>query len=406
MAADVVVIGAGISGLTCAGRLAGAGLDVIVYEGRDRVGGRIRTFHPADGGRPAELGAQVVHGTRNPVHEIVGEENTQIVSRDVTAGAIVGGVRRDMSVLARGQNAPWALQRQLNVAPGLDDAGVDKWLMARGLTDAEEAAAREWFRQHWAADPDLLSTRAVAAAHRGDDAFDDAEYTVRGGFEQLPRLLARDLEVRTGCPVSSVRWRRGGIKAVTGEEVAAGSAVVVTVPCAVVSAGGLVIEDLPPGKAAAAAALRPGDGYCAVVTFSRPAPDTATVFDADGARGFVSSQAGRPEVLVVAKAGAAATVRHAQDLAAFLRPALPWTAGARVVESTVADWGGDRYSLGAFTHAGFGAAQAAAVWARPVADTLFFAGEATVAGTRLPWVQGAMASGIRAAGQILEVARK
>ena len=175
-----------------------------------------------------------------------------------------------MSVLGRGQNAPWALQRQLNVAPGLDDAGVDKWLMARGLTGAEEAAAREWFRQHWAADPDMLSTRAVAAAHHGDDAFDDAEYTVRGGFDQLPRLLARDLEVRTGCPVSSVRWRPGGIKAVTGEGVAAGSAVVITVPCAVVSVGGLVIEDLPPGKAAAAAALRPGDGYCAVVTFSRP----------------------------------------------------------------------------------------------------------------------------------------
>ena len=32
MAADVVVIGAGISGLTCAGRLAGAGLDVYAKE--------------------------------------------------------------------------------------------------------------------------------------------------------------------------------------------------------------------------------------------------------------------------------------------------------------------------------------------------------------------------------------
>jgi monoamine oxidase len=406
MAADVIVVGAGISGLACAGRLADAGLGVVVYEGRDRIGGRIRTFHPADGGRAAELGAQVVHGTRNPVREIVGDENTEIVSRDVTARATVGGVNREMSVLARGRNAPWALQRQLNVAPGPDDASVDKWLMARGLTAAEQAAAGEWFRQHWAADPDTLSSHGVAAAHHGDDTFDDAEYTIRGGFGELPRLLARDLEVRTGCPVSSVRWRRGQIKAVTGEGVAAGSALVITVPCAVVSAGGLIIEDLPPGKTAAAAALRPGDGYCAVVTFSRPAPETAIVFDADGARGFVSSQAGRPEVLIVAKAGAAARVRHAQDLAAFLAPALPWIAGARVVESAVADWGADRYSLGAFTHAGFGAGQAARVWARPVADTLFFAGEATVTGTRLPWVQGAIASGIRAAGQVLEAARQ
>jgi monoamine oxidase len=405
MTADVIVIGAGISGLACAGRLADGGLDVVVYEGRDRIGGRIRTFHPADGGPPAELGAQVVHGARNPVREIVGAAETELVSRGVAARAIVGGVCRDLGVLARGPNAPWALQGQLNVAPGPDDVGVDKWLLARGLTDAEEAAAREWFRQHWAADPDRLSTHSVAAAQRGDDV-GDGEYAIHGGFDQLPRLLARDLTVRTGCPVSSVRWHRGRIRAVTGEGVTAGSAVVITVPPAVVSAGGLLIEDLPPSKTAAAAALRPGDGYCAVVAFSRPAPDSAVVFDADGERGFVSSRAGRPEVLVVAKAGAAAAVRHARDLAAFLRPALPWTAGARIVETTVADWGGDQYSRGAFTHAGFGAGQAAGAWARPVADTLFFAGEASVAGTRLPWVQGAIASGILAAGQVLEAMRK
>jgi monoamine oxidase len=68
---------------------------------------------------------------------------------------------------------------------------VGKWLMTRGLAEAEEAAAREWFRQHWAADPDMLSARTVAAAHRGDDV-GDGEYAVRGGFDQLPLRLARD----------------------------------------------------------------------------------------------------------------------------------------------------------------------------------------------------------------------
>ncbi len=42
---DVVVIGAGLAGLACAGELTRAGLDVLVLEAGDAVGGRVRTDH-------------------------------------------------------------------------------------------------------------------------------------------------------------------------------------------------------------------------------------------------------------------------------------------------------------------------------------------------------------------------
>ena len=57
---DVIVLGAGIAGLTAARQLAQSGLRVRVIEARDRVGGRIFTQHI--GAENVELGAEFVHG--------------------------------------------------------------------------------------------------------------------------------------------------------------------------------------------------------------------------------------------------------------------------------------------------------------------------------------------------------
>src|SRR4051812_27062206 len=55
--ADVIIIGAGVAGLACAGVLADNGLSVIILEARDRVGGRILTHYDEQEGFPIELGA-------------------------------------------------------------------------------------------------------------------------------------------------------------------------------------------------------------------------------------------------------------------------------------------------------------------------------------------------------------
>jgi len=66
----VIVIGAGVAGLAAAAALAGAGVETIVLEARDRIGGRVYTHHEPGFEAPIELGAEFVHGMVHPTLEI------------------------------------------------------------------------------------------------------------------------------------------------------------------------------------------------------------------------------------------------------------------------------------------------------------------------------------------------
>lgn len=57
----ILVIGAGISGLAAARELVAQGHEVIVFEGRDRIGGRLWTSTKWRE-LPLDLGASWIHG--------------------------------------------------------------------------------------------------------------------------------------------------------------------------------------------------------------------------------------------------------------------------------------------------------------------------------------------------------
>src|SRR5258708_12691355 len=66
---EVVIIGASVAGLTAARELSAAGVQVLVLEARDRLGGRVLTHHTPDG--PVELGAEFVHGASVATMDVV-----------------------------------------------------------------------------------------------------------------------------------------------------------------------------------------------------------------------------------------------------------------------------------------------------------------------------------------------
>jgi monoamine oxidase len=69
---DVVVVGAGLSGLVCARRLSEGGAEVTVLEARDRVGGRTLN-EPIGPGRVVEMGGQWVGPSHTEIRRVAAE---------------------------------------------------------------------------------------------------------------------------------------------------------------------------------------------------------------------------------------------------------------------------------------------------------------------------------------------
>src|SRR6185436_16861329 len=67
--ADVIVVGAGLAGLTAARAIAAAGASVLVLEARDRVGGRVLN-HDLGSGRYAELGGMFTGPTQDRIQAL------------------------------------------------------------------------------------------------------------------------------------------------------------------------------------------------------------------------------------------------------------------------------------------------------------------------------------------------
>jgi monoamine oxidase len=72
-----------------------------------------------------------------------------------------------------------------------------------------------------------------------------------------------------------------------------------------------------------------------------------------------------------------------------------------VVSAQYHDWRRDPFARGAYTYAPVGAAKAGQALARPIRNTLYFAGEVTARAGMQGTVHGAIESGLRAAEEIL-----
>jgi monoamine oxidase len=233
---DVVVIGAGFAGLVAARELVKDGFDVVVLEGRDRVGGRSSTATLA--GIPVDLGGTFVGPTQDAVIALAKELDCPTSPTYHQGSNLIrwrGKVRTYRGTIPRMSlfqlldigRIQWQFERlgrpiditepwAASSAKKLDGMTLDGWLHSVRAGSSSRDLLAIMARVTWGAEPDEVSmlhaVRYVKAAGGLDRMLDVVGGAQQdhfpGGTQQIANKMAAELgdRVHLGAVVSRIEW--------------------------------------------------------------------------------------------------------------------------------------------------------------------------------------------------------
>ncbi len=423
----IIIIGAGMAGISAGRRLQDAGHQVTILEARDRIGGRMWTSRVWDN-QPVDLGASWIHGPRgNPLTRIADEIDAPRQATDSEEFPLYGpdGNRLPESVWTEIDSYNDQITRAIGRAGSHDEDisvadAAQQYIDQSGFTETDtrrfQFAANNYIEQEFADDISDLSSHRIGEG----DTFSGDDVILPNGYDALPQHLARGLDIRLDQQVAQVQYSEQSVTVITHTERLTADRVIVTLPIGVLKSQAVEFSPkLPPTKLAAIEAIGAG----VMNKFALQFPSVFWEREADWI-GYLSREkgifsnwlsfqrsAGIPVLLAFNVGSYGEQVESLSDnemlgvametLRRMYGPKIPNPTGVQATR-----WQSDPFAQCSYSSPTVGMRDHSRDdLAAPVADRVFFAGEATNA--RYPsTVHGAYLSGQREAERIIELSRQ
>jgi monoamine oxidase len=434
-ATDVLVLGAGVSGLAAAARLAQAGCTVQVLEARDRVGGRVFTRRGDGWPVPVDLGAEFVQGRIPALFALAQQAALPILELNGSRWQYRAGQ------LVRSEELVPRIDEILSRMPHLrqeQDQSFGQFLTSRPMDESLVEAgnlARSRVESYDAAYPDRVSLHSLVREREAEQQIQgDRVFRLVTGYDGIPRALyARILpdrgRIHLETIATEVHWTPGAVTVDARDPLGvlrgpfSAQRLIVALPLGVLQAsptdpGAVRFTPSLGQREQALQGLEMGNVVKLVFAFKErfweaSFPDEFS-FLLTGGEPFQAWWTGYPLVapLLVGWAGGPAAdalagltiaerVDRALDSLARVLHVPRALLDQQVVGWDTHDWAADPFACGAYSYVRVGGIAAQTLLASPVDDTLFFAGEATELDGHQATVHGALFAGQRAADEVL-----
>ncbi len=416
---SVLIIGAGAAGLAAAEQLSRNGMEVTVLEARDRTGGRILTVQAQETNMPIELGAEFVHGDRNATWEVICAAKLETTPVPDAHWQVTAGEWKEDSEF-------WDELTELTEK--IDTHAPDETFQsllnrARDLDEKTKWLAREYVEGFHAANVDRMSIHAFKKAEEAaEEEGGTHQFRMAKGYSEMigwlvTRLARNNIRLLHNTVAKTIRWEQGHVEVEAqtpaGVSVYHGDCVVVTVPLGVLKREEIAFDPKLSEKEEAINGLEMGTVVKVTMQFrSKFWPRENFGFVHSDEKWFptwwtdergpvLTGWVGGPRAENLASEGMQVIEAEAVRALARILNVEAKQVKDFLVRIYTHGWASDPFARGAYSYTAVGMIDMPNQLAAPVAETIFFAGEATDPDGNQGTVHGALASGKRAAERIL-----